>query len=189
MTSSSEKPRGLTDLEAVTIAYILRRGPCTPYQVRSSFTKSITKRFSSSAGSIYPLMRRLHERGDLKLADTPSDGRGSRQYLTSKRGRLKVRRWIADLSDPAAIGIYDPIRTRLLNLSLLAAPDQLQWLEATIELVVQQQEVIRVYETQEFVGDNRLYEISRDAMWQENELRLGYLRRALAALKEDPDAS
>lgn len=187
MTSRHRDQRNLTDLEAVTIAYILRRAPCTPYEVRCSFEKSTTTRFSSSAGSIYPLIKRLHERGLLIVTDRPSDGRGTRQYSATNEGRKKVRQWITGLNDPKSIGIYDPIRSRLLNLSLLPKAAQIPWLEEMIDLVKRQEEVIQDYEEQEFIGDARLYEISQSAVRQQYKLRLSWLTRALHALRETLD--
>src|SRR5210317_413440 len=111
MNAAHRSKRSLTDLEAVTLAYILRRAPCTPYEVRRSFEKSTTTRFSSSAGSIYPLINRLHERGLLTIKDGQSDGRGTKRYSVTRIGRNRVRDWISGLSDPEMIGIYDPIRS------------------------------------------------------------------------------
>ena len=91
--------------------------------------------------------------------------------------------------DTLVVGVYDPIRSRLLNLSLLPKADQLRWLETTIRLIEQQAEVIRRYEKQKFVGDERLYEIARFAMWEENALRLRWLRKALATIKDDEAAA
>ena len=185
MTPNKRNDRRLTDLEAVTIAYILRRAPCTPYEVRCSFEKSTTTRFSSSAGSIYPLIKRLRDRGFLAVADTRSDGRGTTRYLATRIGREMVRDWITALDDPTMIGTYDPIRSRLLNLSLLPEAAQISWLEQTIDLVKRQEAVIEKYEEQEFVGDARLYEITRLAIRKENQFRLGWLQLALKTLKED----
>jgi hypothetical protein len=91
--------------------------------------------------------------------------------------------------DNSLIGVFDPIRSRLLNLSLLPKADQLRWLESAIRLVEQQAEAIRSYEEQTFVGDKRLYEIARYAMWQENALRLRCLGKALATIKDDEVAA
>ena len=189
MSVQTKKDRDLTDLEAVTIAFVQRRQPCTPYQVRRSFEKSTTTRFSSSAGSIYPLMRRLSDRGYLHSVDRESDGRKAVHYRVSAKGRRKVQRWIMGSGDNSLTGIYDPIRSRLLNLSLLTKEDQLRWLESMIGLVEQQAEIIRSYEKQKFVGDERLYEIAREAMWQENAFRLRLLRKALATIKDDEVAA
>ena len=189
MDTAHRNKRSLTDLEAVTLAYILRRAPCTPYEVRRSFEKSTTTRFSSSAGSIYPLMNRLHERGLLTIKDTQSDGRGTKRYSVTRIGRNRVRDWITGLNDPEMIGIYDPIRSRLLNLSLLPKAHRVPWLEKMIQLLKRQEDVFRKYEEQEFVGDKRLYEIAQVAMREENRLRLRWLKLSLNALKENQDGS
>ena len=189
MSDQTKRDRDLTDLEAVTIAYVQRRQPCTPYQVRRSFEKSPTSRFSSSAGSIYPLMRRLSDRGYIQSVDRESDGRNSIHYRVTAKGRRKVQRWIIGSGDDSLIGVYDPIRSRLLNLSLLPKVDQIRWLESTIGRVERQAEIIRRYEKQKFVGDERLYEIAREAMWQENAFRLRLLRKALATIKDDEVAA
>lgn len=189
MSDQAKRDRDLTDLEAVTIAFVQRRQPCTPYQVRRSFENSTTTRFSSSAGSIYPLMRRLSDRGYIHSVDRESDGRNSIHYRVTAKGRRKVQRWIMRSGDNSLIGVYDPIRSRLLNLSLLPKPDQLRWLESKIALVEKQAKIIRRYEKQKFVGDERLYEIACYAMWQENALRLRWLRKALATIKDDEVAA
>jgi DNA-binding PadR family transcriptional regulator len=187
MSVDRHNERSLTDLEAVTLAYILRRAPCTPYEVRRSFEKSTTTRFSSSAGSIYPLIKRLHERGLLTIKDTQSDGRGTRRYSVTRVGRNRVRDWITGLNHPEMIGMYDPIRSRLLNLTLLPKAQRVPWLEKMIELLKRQEDVIRKYEEQEFVGDKRLYEIAQVAMRKESQLRLSWLQLSLKALKETQD--
>ncbi|MDH4109013.1 MAG: PadR family transcriptional regulator [Gammaproteobacteria bacterium] len=169
----------------MTIAYIQRREPCTPYEIRRSFEKSTTTRFSSSAGSIYPLIKRLHERDLLEMVDTLSDGRGTQQYSVTPKGRSMVRDWITGLGDPGMIGVYDPIGSRLLNLSLLPKDEQIEWLRKTIDLVKRQETVVRDYEEQEFVGDARLYEILRSTRRKESKLRQGMLQLALVALQEN----
>ncbi len=187
MDPRNRRERHLTDLEAVTIAYILRRSLCTAYQVRRSFEKSTTAKFSSSSGSIYPLIRRLYERGYLIVADKPSDRRGAQQISVTSIGREKVRKWITGLGDPKSVGIYDPIRSRLLNLSLLPKKEQIRCVEAMLDLLERQKITFQEYEEQVFVGDERLYEISREATRQENALRLSWLKRVLNTLTEKPE--
>lgn len=136
---------------------------------------------------MYPLIRRLGDRGLLAVAKTSTDGRGTKRYSVTSEGRELVRDWITGLDDPKMIGVYDPIRSRLLNLSLLPKAAQIPWLEEMIELLKHQKKVIQKYEEQEFVGDARLYEIARVAMRQENELRINWLQLALNVLKENQD--
>ena len=94
-----------------------------------------------------------------------------------------VRDWITGLDDPRMIGPYDPIRSRLLNLSLLPKVEQIEWLTMAIELVKRRETVVREYEEQDFVGDARLYEILRSAGRKESKLRKHMLQLALRALQ------
>lgn len=175
--------RQLTDLEAIVIAFVHRRQPCTPYKIRQSFVKSTTTKFSSSAGSIYPLVKRLTHRGYLVANETVSDGRKTCTYRTSTKGIRKVRSWLANLEHPSQIGIYDPIRSRVTNLSLLPKDQQLPWLQHMITLLEQQHELIQLFETQPFVGDHRLYEVVRQSLWAENQLRIQWLSELRDILK------
>ncbi|MDJ0751385.1 MAG: PadR family transcriptional regulator [Woeseiaceae bacterium] len=160
------------------MAFVSRRQPCTAYKIRQSFQKSTATRFSNSAGSIYPLVRRLAARNYLVETKTEGDGRGACTYRVSAKGLRKVRSWICDISDPEEIGVYDPIRSRLTNISLLSESEQMDWLDRMIEILKGQQDLIRTYEAQPFVGDNRLFEIARESLWRENELRIQSLTEA-----------
>ena len=177
--------RNLTDLEGVVLAFVYRHQPCTPYAIRQSFKKSPTSQFSNSAGSIYPLVRRLAERKYLQLDSTGADGRGSSKYSLSPLGVSKIRAWLDNLENASAIGIYDPIRSRLANLNLLSNHEQILWLKRMIGLLGQQKELITAYETQEFLGQDRLYDIVREGLWAENAQRLRWLNNALTKLQEE----
>jgi len=177
--------RELTDLEGVVIAFVFRRQPCTPYAIRQSFQKSPTRQFSKSAGSIYPLVRRLANRGFLIPDDSKSDGRGTCLYRVTSIGLRKAQAWLTNLDDPSEIGIYDPIRSRLANLNLLSGKKQIYWLRLMIKLLKQQEDLISLYETQEFLGDDRLHSIVREGLWAENAFRLRWLRNALNTLEKE----
>ena len=100
-----------------------------------------------------------------------------------------MRSWLNNLTDPAQIGTYDPIRARLTNLSLLPDKKQLEWVENMISLLEQQQELIRSYETEPFVGDHRLHEVARQSLWAENRLRIEWLSEIRDTLKDANDAA
>lgn len=182
--SNKDSDRELTDLEGVVIAFVYKCQPCTPYAIRKSFEKSPTGKFSNSAGSIYPLVKRLVKRGYLVGDDTPGDGRGSCLYSATPVGIRKVRAWLANL-DEFKIGIYDPIRSRLANLNLLSGKDQLLWLKSMIALLEQQKDLISLYEEQDFLADDKLLDIVREGLWAENKMRLQWLRNAKAALETE----
>lgn len=189
MSKQRSAIRPLTDLEAVVIAFVYRRQPCTPYKIRQSFEKSTTTRFSSSAGSIYPLVKRLADRGDLIAGETPGDGRKSCNYRVTAKGLRRARAWLNGLDDAAQIGVYDPIRSRLTNLNLLSDKQQLDWLDDMIALLEQQQELIRSYESRPFVGDQRLHEAARQSLWAENRVRIHWLREIRDTLKDSQDVA
>ena len=184
MAKQKLSDRQLTDLEGVVIAFVHRRQPCTPYKIRQSFEKSTTTRFSASAGSIYPLVKRLTHRGYLVATETRGDSRHSCTYRVSANGIRKVRSWLTNLRDCSQIGTYDPIRTRLTNLSILSDKQQLIWIDDMIALLEKQHELIRSYETQPFAGDHRLYEVARHSLWSENRLRIQWLTEIRDTLKD-----
>jgi DNA-binding PadR family transcriptional regulator len=110
----------LTELESCALAVIGRDGPCTRYHVMRIFAASQTSRWSSTAGSIYPLIRRLIARG--MIEEIPGT-KGSGQIGLSDTGRATVQRWIvsptADLGGP----IDDPIRTRSFFLNAVSSAE------------------------------------------------------------------
>lgn len=112
--------KSLTELEACVLALIAREGPCTAYSVRKQFEESLTSTWHASTGSIYPLIRRMTERGLLSRRDVESDGRGSKEIEATPAGRRAAQAWLKDVPDWIGEPAADPIRTRLNFISLLA---------------------------------------------------------------------
>jgi DNA-binding PadR family transcriptional regulator len=112
--------RTLTELESCTLGAVWQRGPCTAYVIRREFAASITPYWSASAGSIYPVLRRLKK---LRLVRTERTrwGRGKRDsYAITKAGVAALRRWIGPPISPAiAAPSFDPLRTRVSFLGVL----------------------------------------------------------------------
>ena len=80
MASKNENDRkNLTELEACVLALVAKEGPCTAYSIRKQFEESLTSTWHASTGSIYPLIRRMTERGLLARQDVESDGRGAKE--------------------------------------------------------------------------------------------------------------
>ena len=120
----------LTDLEQAALGVVWRDGPCTPYQVRKQFLESPTPSWSGSAGTIYPLVRRLERLGLLASRDAERDRRGTRLYRVTAAGRRALKRWLAPPLPAAAIGPgVDPVRTRLLFLGLLSPSERREFLD------------------------------------------------------------
>ena len=87
--SRIRKDRALTELEGAALGVVVRDGPCTSYVVKEMFRGSPSEFWSGSAGSIYPLMRRLEERG-LVASKRGSTGRRGHKVLLVPRD-LKVQ--------------------------------------------------------------------------------------------------
>jgi DNA-binding PadR family transcriptional regulator len=112
--------RALTELEGAALGAVARDGPCTSYAVKELFRASPSEFWSGSAGSIYPLMKRLEQRG-LVASESGSTGRrGHRTYRATARGRRAFARWMTDAERTAAMG-FDPLRTRLVFVGQLSA--------------------------------------------------------------------
>lgn len=110
----------LSELENVVLALIWLRQPCTAYSVRKAFDESLSAHWSSSAGSIYPLLRRL-ERARLVAAQSlAGDKRGARQLRLTSRGVAAARAWLTPpLPDWSVLIGHDPLRTRVRFLGML----------------------------------------------------------------------
>lgn len=104
--------RALTELEGAALGAVVRDGPCTSYAVKEMFRASPSRFWSGSAGSIYPLMKRLERRG-LVASEAGSTGqRAHRAYRVTPKGRRAFVRWMTDAERAAEMG-FDPLRTRL----------------------------------------------------------------------------
>lgn len=129
-TTRSPAKRALTELEACVLGVVAERAPCTAYTVRSVFAESPTRRFSGSAGAIYPLVRRLLKQGLLEAETFPRGSRSKTSYTVSASGNDALKAWLTCPIDEDVIAIpVDPVRTRLHFLSVLTPAAQLRWLE------------------------------------------------------------
>jgi DNA-binding PadR family transcriptional regulator len=105
----------LTELEGCVLGEIWERGPCTAYAVRQEFLRSLNPHWSGSAGAIYPLIKRLEQRGYVRARDHATGRKQSKRYVVTAAGKRELCRW---LGPPLAVGTVgvpmDPLRTRLL---------------------------------------------------------------------------
>ncbi len=121
----------LTDLEAAVLGVVWSDGPCTAYAVRKQFQESISSHWSASTGSIYPLMRRLADRGLIAGRVLHRGRRPGREYHITPPGRQALRGWIGPPVDRTAVdGTFDPLRTRTFFLGLLDQGELASWLDS-----------------------------------------------------------
>lgn len=103
----------LTEVEGCALGVVWQRGPCTAYEVRMEFAVSATPRWSASAGSIYPVLRRLLARRLVEAEAADWGPRSRTRFAITRRGLAELQRWIGP---PLGAGIagptFDPLRTR-----------------------------------------------------------------------------
>lgn len=112
--------RALTDVESCALGVVWQKGPCTAYTVRREFAISSTPRWSASAGSIYPALRRLLQWKLVRAEEQRWGPRGKTRFSITARGLERLRAWVLPpfagaLGGPA----FDPLRTRACFLGAL----------------------------------------------------------------------
>ncbi len=124
----------VTDIEMVILGIVEKRGPCTPYFVRKQFEHSPSPHFSSSPGSIYPIIARLESKKWLLGRDDNTGKRNRKMYRISVAGRRALRKWLTPPLPRTAVGLtYDPLRVRMYFLNSLSPDEMTQFFDETIE--------------------------------------------------------
>ncbi|MFG0304613.1 MAG: PadR family transcriptional regulator [Phycisphaerales bacterium JB040] len=116
-------------LENFVLAYVQKHQPITPYAVRMMIEKNLSTTFSSSAGSIYPLMRRLEKRGLMKSVASARGKRKHVEYSVTPAGKKAVRDWVRPPYDQGDLWPTDGLRERFHYLNLLSRAEQKAWIE------------------------------------------------------------
>jgi DNA-binding PadR family transcriptional regulator len=120
-----------SELECFVLGLIWRHGPSSPYTIRRLLQDSPSTQWSGSAGSIYPLMRRLEHRGQLRSEPAATGDRPAREYVITEAGIEAMRAWIGPpLPDYAVTVAHDPLRSRIRFLDLLQPAEQRAWIAA-----------------------------------------------------------
>ena len=131
MPPSSPTPPGeLSELEGGVLGIVAYTPGATAHGVRETFRRSRSSHWSGSAGAIYPLIKKLHERGLLAAEESPRGSRTRRSYTITKEGTQALRRWLAPPLAPWVASVtFDPLRTRMPFLGTLPPAQQIAFLE------------------------------------------------------------
>ena len=113
----------LTELEDAVLARAASAGPVTAYAMKEVFRASPSSFWSGSAGAVYPLMKRLEERGLLSSVETSETKRPKRVFNVTMTGHAALKVWIMDVKKATNFG-YDPLRTRVLFSALLSTEER-----------------------------------------------------------------
>lgn len=155
-------PRELSELECFVLGLVWQIGPCTPYVVRKCMLDSPSTQWSGSAGSIYPLMRRLHDYAYLSVKREATGQRKHKTYAITSAGLKALKRWIGPpMGDGVVTVTYDPLRSRARFLGALSRSQQLAWLEAALEVLEEVERRVKEWEASYAIDDEILQLIDR----------------------------
>ncbi|HEX8251655.1 MAG TPA: PadR family transcriptional regulator [Thermoanaerobaculia bacterium] len=167
--------RELTELESCVLGVTWQRGPCTAYVIRREFAISSSSHWSSSAGSIYPVLARLESLGLIAAEETAWGTGTKKQYRITPEGLTVLRAWIGPPL-PAWVGkpTFDPTRTRMDFLGALT-PAKRRRFVAEAERVTRE-ELERFKEGAELQNPNLYERLAGLGTVYELEGRLRWLR-------------
>ena len=117
----------LSDHEGTFLSLVLRIQPATAYQVTKIYEESPVSNFNTSKGKIYPLIKRLVDRGLLSKRAVPGDGRGAEELACTAEGKKAVREWVRQIR-PTHLPLDDPLRTKVQSFGLLSRDEQIAWI-------------------------------------------------------------
>ena len=118
----------LSDDEGTFLALLVRVQPATAYQLSKIYAESPVSNYGTSKGKIYPLIRRLKERGLIVARRVSGDRRGSELLLSTDDGRNKLRAWVKRIK-PNHLLLEDPLRTMVQSFDLLSKDEQMRWIK------------------------------------------------------------
>ena len=168
--------QNLTDNEATLLALLVRAGPMTAYQVAKVYEDSPVSNFSTSKGKIYPLIRRLRERGMVDARRVSGDARGTELLQSTSDGRRAVRDWVKE-TRPSHLLLEDPLRTKVQSFDLLSRDERIEWVLEMKAQLLDRMEQIEEYGRhvevpfQDFVHDNAVRSLRSRMDWLETILR------------------
>jgi DNA-binding PadR family transcriptional regulator len=115
----------LSELEGVVLGMLWSMGPKTAYSIRQIFLKSPSPHWATSAGTIYPLMKRLQHGGYIRSERHATGRREGLMYTLTPAGLKALRRWIGPQPPPIATAVpVDALRLRLRFMGALNERDQ-----------------------------------------------------------------
>ena len=160
----------LTDHEGTFLALVLRIQPVTAYLVSKIYDGSPVSNFNTSKGKIYPLIRRLADRGLLEKQTVAGDARGTEQLSCTAPGEEAVRAWVKEIR-PGHLLLEDPLRTKVQSFDLLTERERIDWILEAKDRLAAQIEGLERYEEgvsvpfKAFVHDNAVRSLRARIAW------------------------
>lgn len=171
----AEPTSDLTDNEGTLLALVLRQQPITAYQIAKIYEESPVSNFNTSKGKIYPLIRRLRERGLLAAQAVRGDARGTERLVCTDAGREVIRCWAKQIR-PTHLLLEDPLRTKVQSFDLFTRDEQIQWVVDAKALLTQKLRQVEEYGRQvdvpykSLVHDNAVSSLRARMEWLDRVL-------------------
>lgn len=167
--------------EGTVLGVIARRQPMTRYQLLRAFQRSPLTIQNTSKGSLYPLVRRMLERGML-LCEPGGRTRDTEVLKLTGRGYKALRLWIQGIG-PEHMILRDPIKMRALSVGELDRDARIRWIASAKQLLLEKKDAFRAYDKLVKLPYGELINASYDA---ELDAKLQFLDRLLIqVLRED----
>ena len=166
----------MTELESCVLGVVWQGGPLTAYEIAKPFAASASSYWSGSAGAIYPLVKRLEEKGFVRGESAQWNSRKKRTFTITATGLSALREWLAPpFGSQVGAPAFDPIRTRIAFLGALPPRSRGRFLDDA-ERVVREQlvELEKVHAREQELGATFDALATRGAM-HELQARLRWL--------------
>lgn len=133
----------MTELEYSVLGIVWQSGPLTAYEIAKPFAQSPSTYWSGSAGAIYPLVKRLEEKGLLASEIAKWNSRKKRTFTITAEGLKVLREWLTPpfAADVGAVS-FDPVRTRVSFLGVLPAKQRERFLDDAERVIREQLEAM-----------------------------------------------
>lgn len=142
--NGGETLSALTELEAHVLAQIAVHQPVSAYDVMKALARSPVSSLSGSTGAIYPIVKRLRDRGLVDAAAIEGSPRRTEALSSTPEGRAAAARWVGTVSE-ADLLPHDPLRSKILFFSLLSKPEQMRFLLEASRALEAKMEAIEAY--------------------------------------------
>ena len=160
----------LTDNEGTLLALVARAEPITAHQIAKVYEESPVSNFSTSKGTIYPIVRRLRAAGLLKARKVSGDGRGTEQLETTRKGQKAIRKWVMEIR-PAHLIPEDMLRTKVQSFDLLTRDERIEWISEVKVRLLERLDELEEYGKEvtvpfkDFVHDNAVRSVRGRMDW------------------------
>ncbi|HEX3108176.1 MAG TPA: helix-turn-helix transcriptional regulator [Thermoanaerobaculia bacterium] len=173
----------LTELERCTLGVIWRDGPMTAYEVAALYARSLSPYWSGSAGAVYPLVKRLRQRGLIRGLRRAWNGKKKTVLEVTDAGVATLREWLTPPLPPdAAAPSQYPLRTRLYFVDVLSDGEKRAFFRDAERAVREQLAAAKKQRRQDADAANVSEAIGHLGVVYELEARLRWLRAARGAL-------